>query len=125
MIQAGNNLEKDTIQEELGQSRRQIHVQYVTKPLQTKIVTVVVDQATSIEINDDTKKTFEESSGPAIYSNSELTVSSCMSIFEALWIQSEFNKQTKINKHIFKCLKDLNLSMKLMRVNGHSKKTMY
>ena len=69
----------------------------------SKIVTVVVDQATSvaIEINDDTKKTFEEASGPAIYSNSELTVSSCMSIFETLWIQSEFDKQNKIKQAYF------------------------
>jgi hypothetical protein len=44
----------------------------------------VVDQATSvaIEIKHDSKKTFEEASGAAIYSNSELTVSSCISIFE-------------------------------------------
>ena len=107
LIQAGGDLEKDTIQEELRQSHEQIHVQYITNPLQTRIV----DQATSvpIEINDDTKKTFEEVSGPAIYSNSELTVSSCMSIFETLWIQSEFDKQTKIKQAYFKMFKGLEL----------------
>jgi hypothetical protein len=69
----------------------------------------VVDQTTSvaIEINDDTKKTFEEASGPAIYSNSELTVSSCMSIFETLWIQSEFDKQNKIKQAYFKMFQGL------------------
>jgi hypothetical protein len=74
-------------------------------------VTVVVDQTTSvaIEINDDTKKTFEEASGPAIYSNSELTVSSCMSIFETLWIQSEFDKQNKIKQAYFKMFQGLQL----------------
>jgi hypothetical protein len=111
LIQAGDDLEKDTIQEELRQSHGQIRVQYITKPLQTKIVTVVVDQTTSvaIEINDDTKKTFEEASGPAIYSNSELTVSSCMSIFETLWIQSEFDKQNKIKQAYFKMFQGLQL----------------
>ncbi|MRN41917.1 MAG: hypothetical protein FIO02_12890 [Nitrosopumilales archaeon] len=111
LIQAGDDLEKDTIQEELRQSHGQIRVQYITKPLQTKIVTVVVDQATSvaIEINDDTKKTFEEASGPAIYSNSELTVSSCLSIFETLWIQSEFDKQNKIKQAYFQMFKGLEL----------------
>jgi hypothetical protein len=111
LIQAGDDLEKDTIQEELRQSHGQIRVQYITKPLQTKIVTVVVDQSTSvaIEINDDTKKTFEEASGPAIYSNSELTVSSCMSIFETLWIQSEFDKQNKIKQAYFKMFQGLQL----------------
>jgi two-component system sensor histidine kinase VicK len=111
LIQAGDDLEKDTIQEELRQSHGQIRVQYITKPLQTKIVTVVVDQTTSvaIEIYDDTKKTFEEASGPAIYSNSELTVSSCMSIFETLWIQSEFDKQNKIKQAYFKMFQGLQL----------------
>jgi two-component system sensor histidine kinase VicK len=111
LIQAGDDLEKDTIQEEIRQSHGQIRVQYITKPLQTKIVTVVVDQTTSvaIEINDDTKKTFEEASGPAIYSNSELTVSSCMSIFETLWIQSEFDKQNKIKQAYFKMFQGLQL----------------
>ena len=111
LIQAGGDLEKDTIQEELRQSHGKIRVQYITKSLPTKIVTVVVDQATSvaIEINDDTKKTFEEASGPAIYSNSELTVSSCMSIFETLWIQSEFDKQNKIKQAYFQMFKGLEL----------------
>jgi hypothetical protein len=74
-------------------------------------VTVVVDQATSvaIEITDDTKKTFEEASGVAVYSNSELTVSSCISIFETLWIQSELDKQNKINQAYFKMFKGLEL----------------
>ena len=111
LIQAGDDLEKDTIQEELRQSHGKIRVQYIMKPMPTKIVTVVVDQVTSvaIEINDDTKKTFEEASGPAIYSNSELTVSSCMSIFETLWIQSEFDKQNKIKQAYFQMFKGLEL----------------
>lgn len=111
LIQAGDDLEKDTMQQELRQSHGLIRVQYITKPLTTKIVTVVVDQATSvaIEITDDTKKSFEEASGPAIYSNSELTVSSCISIFETLWIQSEFDKQNKIKQAYFQMFKGLEL----------------
>ena len=56
LIRAANDVEKDAIQEELRDSLRQIRVQYNTKPLQTKIVSLVVDQATSvaIEISDDT-----------------------------------------------------------------------
>jgi hypothetical protein len=81
------------------------------KPLQKKIVTIVVDQSTSvaIEIKDDSKKTVEEASGAAIYSNSELTVSSCISIFETLWIQSEFEKQNKIKQAYFQMFKGLDL----------------
>jgi len=111
LIQAQENLDKDAIQEELRQSVRQIRVQYITKPLQTKIVAVVVDQANSvaIEISDDTKETFEEATGPAIYSNSEMTVSSCISIFETLWIQSELDKQNKIKQAYFQMFKGLKL----------------
>jgi hypothetical protein len=105
------------IRDELKQSHAQIrvqyvtNVQYVTKPLTTRIVTVVVDQTTSlaIEIYDDTKQTFEEASGTAIYSNSELTVSSCISIFETLWIQSEFDRQNKIKQAYFQMCKGLKM----------------
>ena len=62
LIQAGDDVAKDIIQEEHRQSHGQLHVQYITKPLQTKIVTLVVDQATSvaIEVNDDAKKTLRK-----------------------------------------------------------------
>jgi len=82
LIQAGDNLERDAIREELRESFKHIRVQYITKPLQTNIVAIVVDQSSSvaIEIKDDTKETFEEATGPAICSNSEMTVFSCMSM---------------------------------------------
>jgi hypothetical protein len=111
LIHTGDDLEKDAIREELRHSLRQIRVQYIAKQLQTKIVSLVVDQATSvaIEINDDTKETFEEATGPAIYSNSEMTVSSCMTIFETLWVQSELDKQKKIKQAYFQMFKGLKL----------------
>jgi hypothetical protein len=71
----------------------------------------VVDQSSSvaIEISDDTKETFEKATGPAIYSSSEMTVSSCMSIFETLWIQSELDKQNKVREAYFQMFKGLKL----------------
>src|SRR5215467_3537642 len=111
LIQAGDNIERDAIQEELRESVKQIHVQYITKPLQTNIVALVVDQSNSvaIEIKDDAKETFEKATGPAIYSCSEMTVSSCMSIFETLWIQSELDKQNKVREAYFQMFKGLKL----------------
>jgi two-component system sensor histidine kinase VicK len=111
LIQTGDDVEKDAIQEELRHSLGQIRVQYIPKPLQTKIVSIVVDQATSvaIEISDDTKESFEEATGPAIYSNSEMTVSSCMTIFETLWVQSELDKQNRIKQAYFQMFKGLKL----------------
>jgi hypothetical protein len=72
---------------------------------------VVVDQATSIavEAKDDGNKTFKDASAVAIYSNSELTVSSCISIFETLWIESELDKQEKIKQAYFQMFKGLEL----------------
>ena len=111
LTQASEDNTKDLFKKNLGRVIGQIRVQYITKPLQSKIMTVVVDQATSvaIEVNDDAKKTFEEASAVAIYSNSELTVSSCISIFETLWIQSELDKQEKIKQAYFQMFKGLEL----------------
>lgn len=110
LVQAAHHI-KEVAQKELRNNGRNILIQYITKPVQRKIVTIVVDQATSIaiEIKDDTKKTFEEASGAAIYSNRELTVSSCISIFETLWIQSELEKQNKIKQAYFQMFKGLEL----------------
>jgi hypothetical protein len=47
--------------------------------------------------------------GIGIYSNNESTVSSCISIFETLWIQSEFDKQNKVKQAYFKMFKGFEL----------------
>jgi two-component system, OmpR family, sensor histidine kinase VicK len=106
-----DNQLRETIQKRIRQKRLPINVQYITKPLQSKISTLVIDQAVSlaIEVNDDAKKTFDKSIGLAIYSNNESTVSSCISIFETLWIQSEFDKQNKVKQAYFQMFKGLEL----------------
>jgi hypothetical protein len=111
LIQVEDYLEMNAIQKELRKSCRQIRVQYITKPLQNKIVTLVVDQTISvaIEIKDDAKKTFEEASGSAVYSNSEMTVSSGVSIFETLWTRSELDKQNKVKQAYFQMFNGLKL----------------
>ena len=103
--------EEEAIQKNIRQKKLPVNVQYIKKLLQTKIITLVIDQSVSlaIEVNDDTKKTFQEAIRIAIYSNNESTVSSCISIFETLWIQSEFDKQKKVKKAYFKMFKGFNL----------------
>lgn len=64
------------------------------------------------------EKTIEEASGPAIYSNSELTVSSCISIFDTLWMQSEFDKQNNISRS----LRGSSSKKNLIHVDGYSNK---
>lgn len=102
---------KEISEKKLKERRKQIYIQYIRKPLQTNIITLIIDQAISlsIEINDDTKETFEESTGLATYSNSESAVSSCASIFESLWIQSELEKQNKIKQVYFQVFKGYGL----------------
>ena len=103
--------EEEAIQKNIRQKKLPVNVQYIKKLLQTKIITLVIDQSVSlaIEVNDDTKKTFQEAIGIAIYSNNESTISSCISIFETLWIQSEFDKQKKVKQAYFKMFKGFNL----------------
>jgi len=101
LVSTEDDAMKDIIQDKLKQ--KQMHIQYFRKPLQNKIMTIVVDQmlSLSIEIGDDSEKILEKSIGSAIYSNNESTVSSCASIFESLWIRSELDKQNKIKQVYF------------------------
>jgi hypothetical protein len=87
----------------LKEKKRQIQIQYIRKPLQSNLITMIVDQAISlsIEIKNDAGHRFEQANGKATFSNIESTVSSCASIFESLWIQSELDKQNKIKQFYF------------------------
>ena len=106
-----DNRLKEVIQNTVKRKNSLINVQCIARQLETKITTLVVDQAIAlaIEVNDDKKKTFEESTGIAIYSNNESKVSSSLTIFETLWIQSEFDKQNKIKQAYFQMFKGLEL----------------
>ena len=67
------------------------------EPRETKLTIIVVDNSYSltIEMKDSTATTFDEAIGLATYSNSESTVSSYLSIFETLWVQSELYGQKR------------------------------
>ena len=111
LVPADNHITEEIPEKKLRQKQKQIYIQYITKPLQTNITTMIIDQAISlsIEINDDAKKTFEDAVGQATYSNSESAVSSSASIFESLWIQSELDKQNKIKQVYFQVFKGYGL----------------
>jgi hypothetical protein len=111
LVQADDDSVAKTIQNKIRKTHLPITIQYIRKPLHAKITILVTDESVSlaIEVADDAKKTFEESIGIAIYSNNESTVSSSLSIFETLWIQSKFDKQNKIKQAYFQMFKGLNL----------------
>ena len=65
----------------------------------TTVTILVIDRKVSlvIEKTDDTKPDFMEAVGLATYSNSEPTVVSYVSIFEALWKQAELVNQLEVH----------------------------
>ncbi|MGN6709371.1 MAG: hypothetical protein ACTHKF_08500 [Candidatus Nitrosocosmicus sp.] len=106
-----NDIIKEKIQKNIRKDHLSIEVQYLPKPLENNLITVIMDQAISlaIEVSDDSQKAFEKSIRSAVYSNSDITVSSCLSIFDTLWIQSELDKQNKIKQAYFQMFKGFSL----------------
>ena len=109
LVPGDDDIKKEIMEKNLKEKRKQIHTQYIRKPLQTNIVTIIIDQtiSLSVEINDDNKNEFTQSSGSAVFSNIDSTVSSCASMFERLWIQSELDKQNEIKQAYFQAFSGL------------------
>lgn len=91
--------------------QQNVQVNYLQQLLPTRITTIIIDQAKTltIEVNDDTKETLREAIGLSIYSNSESTVFSNVSMFDSLWIQSELDKQNKARQTYFQLFKGFKL----------------
>jgi two-component system, OmpR family, sensor histidine kinase VicK len=82
--------------EEKEEAGKPISIEYRNKKAgQSKITILIVDNAYSltIEMKDSLARSFDEAIGLATYSNSESTVSTYLSIFETLWIQSEMYEE--------------------------------
>ena len=98
---------KEISKAKLKSAGQDVQVNYLQQFLPTKITTFIIDQTKclTVEVNDDTKETFQEAIGLATFSNSESTVFSNASIFESLWIQSELNKQHRAKQAYFQMFK--------------------
>jgi two-component system, OmpR family, sensor histidine kinase VicK len=74
-----------------------INIRYTEQISENKATLLIADRKVSLllEVNDDSKQTFEEAFGLSIYSNSLPGVLSYVSIFESLWKQSELYQQVK------------------------------
>jgi two-component system sensor histidine kinase VicK len=89
---------KDSISKKLKEVGR-ITILYNKKSLQTnKLAMLIVDNELSlvVDIKDNTKDIFTEMTGLATYSNSDSIIQCNSSIFEALWIQTEFHQENKM-----------------------------
>jgi signal transduction histidine kinase len=75
-----------------------INIRFLEQDLKTKITILVVDRKSSlaVELKDDTENSINRAIGLSSYSNSQSTVLSYVSIFEALWKQTEMYEQLKI-----------------------------
>jgi two-component system sensor histidine kinase VicK len=100
LIPADNSI-KETIQKSINQK---IHIRFIEPALQTRVTILLVDRRFSlaVEVKDDTKKVSDQAIGFATYSNSESTVLSYASIFEALWVQTELYEQLKEHERMEK-----------------------
>ncbi|HEX5976546.1 MAG TPA: hypothetical protein VFY68_04680 [Nitrososphaeraceae archaeon] len=104
LIKIDNETMKDIPKDLIKKKHDLINVNTIRQPLRSKITTLIIDQSFSltIEVNDDSKDNFSESTGLATYSNSESTVFTDYSMFENLWIQAELERQNSIRQAYFK-----------------------
>ncbi|MGC1131439.1 MAG: HAMP domain-containing sensor histidine kinase [Nitrososphaeraceae archaeon] len=75
-----------------------IHIRNIEPTIQTRMTILVVDKKYSlvVELKDDSKEDLKEAIGLATYSSSKSTVLSYVSIFDALWKQSELREELLI-----------------------------
>jgi hypothetical protein len=120
-------MQDETVKEisnaKLKAPHQNVQVNYLQQLLPTRITTLIIDQAKNltIEVNDDTKETFQEAVGLSTYSNSESTVFSNVSMFESLWIQSELDKQNKARQAYFQVFKGFKLKDEIYNRRWSSK----
>ena len=90
-------------QEERHQQQK-IYIRPLERPLQTKVSILLVDRKFSltVELKDDSTDNSYNAMGLATYSNSESTVLSYVSIFQALWMQTALYEEVKISERIQK-----------------------
>jgi two-component system, OmpR family, sensor histidine kinase VicK len=90
--------EDDYIKEKLDQLRASgIIVRRIETPTETKFKMLSVDRRFSlvVETKDDSKRSFSEAVGVAIFSNSMATVAPFVTIFETLWRETDLYEKTR------------------------------
>ena len=90
--------EDDFIKEKLDLLRASgIIVRRIETPTETKFKMLSVDRRLSlvVETKDDSKKSFNEAVGVAIFSNSMSTVAPFVTIFETLWRETDLYEKTR------------------------------
>jgi hypothetical protein len=84
---------------------------FLTRDLKYRNMFFIVDQVAllSVDIVDSTKKMLTEILGKATFSNNETSISTTISVFDTLWIQSELDKQSHAKQAYFNIFKGFRL----------------
>jgi hypothetical protein len=103
LIKIDDETMKEISKHKIKQRHDRINVNFIRQSLKSKITTFIIDQSFSltIDVNDDIKNNFLQSSALATYSNSESTVLTDSSMFENLWIQAERERHHTIRQGYF------------------------
>ena len=111
IVYCENKKVKDEIRDSFHDNFPNISVQYLQKPLQTRMTTMIFDRRTFLDISPDFNfsRNLEGAKGLSVYSNNEIKLNSLLSIFEFLWIQSDIDNQKVIKEAYFKLFKGFNL----------------
>ena len=111
IVYCENKKVKDEIRDSFHDNFPNISVQYLQKPLQTTMTTMIFDRRTFLDISPDFNfsRDLEGGKGLSVYSNNEIKLNSLLSIFEFLWIQSDIDNQKVIKEAYFKLFKGFNL----------------
>ena len=90
--------EDDFVKSKLDELRASgIVVRRIETPTETKFNMLIVDKKVLlvVETKDDSRGTFSQAIGLAVYSNSKATVVPCASIFESLWRETDLYERSR------------------------------
>lgn len=106
IVHVEDNETRDNIKSLYKQKFPNILFQPMRKPLQTRIISMVMDKQEFIAIHtNDSAKQPEDFVLSCTYSNNQLKLNSAISLLESLWIQSGFDNQNIIKQAYFQMFK--------------------
>ena len=103
LIKIDDDTMKDLSKHRIKKRHDRINVNFIRQSLRSKITTFIFDQSFSltIDLNDEPKDNFLQSTCMATYSNTESRVLTDYSMFESLWIQAERERDHTIRQAYF------------------------
>jgi hypothetical protein len=116
-----DKINKDSIRQKLKAEKKEIEINtnFFSKRLQQQYVLFVIDEAMSAMIETKGHGSDEESSsiiiGAADFSKNISQISSFVSMFDMLWIQTEIEKQSKVKQTYFQMFKGLKLKTEIYK----------